>query len=62
MKNYILWQTIVVVKMHKGLAYAYPAHPTIKCCLDYLKPWGAGVAPDISRLATSRGGVPAPAL
>ena len=62
MKNYILWQTIVIVKMHKGLAYAYPAHPTIKCCLDYLKPCGTCVAANINRLATSMGGVPAPAL
>ena len=62
MKNYILWQTIVIVKMHKGLAYAYPAHPTIKCCLDYLEPCGACVASDVNRLATSMGGVPTPAL
>ena len=62
MKNYILWQTIVIVKMHKGLAYAYPAHPTIKCCLDYLKPCGTCVASDVNCLATSVGGVSAPAL
>ena len=62
MKNYILWQTIVIVKMHKGLGYAYPAHPTIKCCLDYLKSCGTCVAANINRLATSMGGVPAPAL
>ena len=62
MKNYILWQTIVIVKMHKGLAYAYPAHPTIKRCLDYLKPCGTCVAANVHRLATSVGGVSAPAL
>ena len=62
MKNYILWQTIVIVKMHKGLAYAYPAHPTIKCCLDYLVSCHAGIATDVHRLATSVGGVSAPAL
>lgn len=62
MKNYILWQTIVIVKMHKGLAYAYSAHPTFKCCLDYLVPCHAGIATDVHRLATGMGGVPTPAL
>ena len=62
MKNYILWQTIVIVKMHKGLAYVYPAHPSFKSCLDYLKSCSTCVAANINRLATSVGGVSAPAL